>query len=159
MFFFPEMDELLCVSSEASTSNRLTQNTNENTRMESFYKFNISIYRDIYQQLDFIETWVRPFWHTVQIIHVSTEVAKFKQRPPRPSRPPNICPSSTRKVTPPPRPNPAQTSHRHKTQKRKVKVYRSTKQGTNKLKTITPLFFFFFFFVFKRTTTKSIERN
>lgn len=45
--------------------------------LDSFYKFNISIYRDIYQQLDFIETWVRPFWHTVQIFHVSTEVAKF----------------------------------------------------------------------------------
>lgn len=28
----------------------------ESSSLDSFYKFNISIYRDIYQQLDFIET-------------------------------------------------------------------------------------------------------
>lgn len=79
-----------------------------NNEVESFYKFNISIYRDIYQQLDFIETWVRPFWHTVQIIHVSTEVAKFKH-----PRPPTQTPHRPANVPNPPNP-PTDTKHRKK---------------------------------------------
>lgn len=65
--------------------------------LDSFYKFNISIYRDIYQQLDFIEMWVRPFWHTVQISNVSTEVAKvFNSPTPSLTNPPpnHPCPPS-----------------------------------------------------------------